>query len=87
MDSQKKIISTKEKVTVKWVLCYPQFDDIVLIAPKGLKNIPITSQYQDIPVKQIRKKYFEVEYPKTHCAKGKDTALPSRKSKKETKNK
>ena len=42
MDSQ-NTISTKEKATVEWELCSPQFYDMILIAPKGLNDIPITS--------------------------------------------
>ena len=40
MNPQRKTISTKEKATVDWVLFYPHFKDIVLIAPKGLNDIP-----------------------------------------------
>ena len=87
MDSQRKTTSTKEKATVEWVFCSLYFEDIILIRPKGLNDIPITSQYQEISVKQIRKKYFEVEHPRMHCVKGKDTTSPSRKSKKNTKSK
>ena len=64
---------------MEWVLCSPHFDDIILVAPKGLNDNPVTSQYQEIPMKQISKKYFEVEHPKMHCERRKDTTLPSRK--------
>ena len=73
MDSQKNTISTEENATVELVLCSPHFDDIILIASKGLSDIPVTSRFKEIPKKQIKEKYFDLEHPKTHCVKKKDT--------------
>ena len=28
------------QLTVEWILCSPHFEDIILIAPKGLNDIP-----------------------------------------------
>ena len=55
MDPQKNKILWKENATVEWVLCSPHFDDIVVITPKGLNDLPSTTQYQKIPMKQIKK--------------------------------
>ena len=86
MDTQKKTVSTKEKATVELVLCSPHFDDIVLIAPEALNDIPITSEYQEIPVKQIRKKYFEVESSQnTLCKKKRHYIILYEKTKKRLK--
>ena len=71
MDLQKNIIFTKEKATIEWVLCSPHFDDVLFIAPEGLNDVPINSLYKEIPMKQIKKKYFDLELPKTHCVKRK----------------
>ena len=46
----------------------PHFKDMVLIAPKDLNHFPVTSQYNEITVKQVKKKYFEVECPRTKPA-------------------
>ena len=87
MDTQTKTIATDLKTTVERLICSPHFNNIILIAPKGLNDITVTSQYQEIPMKQIRKKYFEVKQPKMHHVKRKDTTSPSRKFKKESRNK
>ena len=43
---------------IEWVLCSPNFDDVVHIAPKGLNTIQIESNYQETPIRNIRRVYF-----------------------------
>ena len=81
MDSQERPRPTQEKTTtVEWVLYSPHIKDIVLITPKDLNNTPVTSQYKEISAKQIQKRYFEMECPKMHQAKRRNTKLPVGKS-------
>ena len=49
---------TRKNTTVGWVLCLPQFKDIALIAPEGLNDILIDSNYQEVLNKQIKTEYF-----------------------------
>ena len=53
MDSQGNPRATQERTTMEWVLCSPHFKDVVLITPKDLNYIPITSHYREISAKQI----------------------------------
>ena len=66
MDTQKKTISIK-KATVEWVLCSLHFKQYYSDSIQGLNDTPFTPQYQEIPVKHSRKKYFEVEWPNALC--------------------
>ena len=55
MDQQKTTTLPRENVTLEGVLCSPHVHDIILITPAGMNDLPITSQYQEIPMKQIKK--------------------------------
>ena len=79
----RKSIPTQEKTpTVKRVLCFSHFNNVVLITSKDLNNIPITSKYKDTSAKQIQKRYFKVKHPGTHhMQKGRSMKLPIWKSK------
>ena len=54
-----------KQTTIEWILCSPNFNDIVLIAPEGLKDTSIDQNYQEIPSKQFKKEYFNL--PNYHC--------------------
>ena len=54
MDPQKNTILPKENATVEWVLCSPHSDDIILIAPEGLNDLPNGKQYHEIPLNRSR---------------------------------
>ena len=74
-----KVTPVWEKITVEWVLCSLQVDDLVLIAPEGLNDLPITSQYHKISKKHVKKEYFNYNcyICKEQGLKRKHTAPPS----------
>ena len=45
---------------IKWVLCSPNFDDIIHISPKGLNTIQIEPKNQKTFIKNIRRVYFNL---------------------------
>ena len=51
------LIMLQENIQIEWLLCSPQFDDIILIAPEGL-NIPIDFNYKEVWTKSVLKTYF-----------------------------
>ena len=79
MDPQKTTTLPRENVTLEWTLCSPHFDDIILIAPERLNDLHITSQYQKIPMKQIKKKNFNYKHYiyKMNCLRRKYTTPPA----------
>ena len=58
MDPQQTTTLPQEKTMIEWALCSLQFDDVVVMAPEGLNDLPITSQYSEISKKHIKKEYF-----------------------------
>ena len=73
---------TEKTTIVEWVLCSPNFEDIVIITedlnntPHDLDNTPITSQFKEISAKQIWKRYFEAEFPRMSQAKRRNMKQP-----------
>ena len=70
MDPQENTGPNMETTTIEWELCSPYFEDIIIIVPRDLNSIPITSQYEEILAKQVQKRYFEVDHCKSQHAKG-----------------
>ena len=43
---------------IEWVLCSPNFENIVYIAPKWLNSFQIDSHYQETLIRNIQRVYF-----------------------------
>ena len=73
MDAAENTRSTIETMTIEWELYSPYFDDILIIVPRNLNSITITSQYEEVLPYKLKKDTSKWSTVKTVKEEQKDT--------------